>query len=95
MKQFNGLEEDLQLYLGDYSALNLGANDYGWEEQGNNIWDVNVDIHSDFIKPTLHLFFRLTKDSRKILCGYENGTEEDINGETLYRELFFETTRKL
>lgn len=93
MKQFNELVEDLQLYLGDYSAFNLEANDYGWEEDGENSFTVTVDFHSDFVKQTLHLQFKLKEGSRKILCGFENSTEDEITGETLFRELFFNTTR--
>ena len=93
LNQINELKKDVELYLSDYGIwdkrnYNVETGYYG--DKSNKIL-IELEITTQYKNnKNFQLNFEVTEESYKLL-DHENEHGEEVNGESLWRALFFQS----
>ena len=92
LNQINELKKDVELYLSDYGIWdkrNYNIETDYYDDKSNKVL-IELKIPTQYNdNKTFQLNFEVTEDSYKLL-DHENENGEEVNGESLWRALFFQ-----
>ncbi len=90
LKRINELKEDVELYLSDYGIWKSKEFEIDPESYDDAV-EVELTIKTDWGEDkTINLYFKVNEEKTYLMAGEEHDNEEEVNGETLWRALFFE-----
>lgn len=91
LNKFNELKETIELHLSDYSVwqekkFTIDTDYYG--DEGEILVELNIKTQYKNNK-NFQLNFKISEEKYELL-DYENENGEDVDGESLWRALFFQ-----